>query len=109
MNKFYLSQSHLKNKKFDAVFFKDDLIFDKPYKIIPFGAIKPNGEPYEDYTTHKNNKRKQLYLNRHQRNENWNEINPASLSRWILWNKKSLKSSILDFSKKFNLEFCGFI
>lgn len=39
-----------------------------------------------DYTINKDDKRKELYINRHKKNEDWTSINPGSLSRYILWN-----------------------
>jgi hypothetical protein len=48
--------------------------------------------------------RKKLYLKRHEKNENWNDPKSrGALSRWILWNKKTLSASIADFKKRFNL------
>jgi hypothetical protein len=57
-----------------------------------------------DYTIHKDNERKERYLTRHEKNEEWDKpTTPGALSRWILWNKKTLKASIADFKKRFNL------
>lgn len=57
-----------------------------------------------DYTKHKDYERKQRYINRHRKRENWNDPKTAgALSRWILWNKESLRSSITDYKKRFNL------
>jgi hypothetical protein len=59
---------------------------------------------YEDYTMHKDNKRKESYMRRHSSNENWNNYKSAgSLSRWVLWNKPTLRASILDYKRRFNL------
>jgi hypothetical protein len=58
-----------------------------------------------DYTIHKDDERKTRYLNRHRKNENWNApMTAGSLSRYILWNKKSKAASITDYKKKFNLK-----
>jgi hypothetical protein len=36
--------------------------------------------------------------------ENWRDpTTPGALSRWVLWNKPSLKGSIADFKKRFHL------
>jgi hypothetical protein len=68
-------------------------------KTTHFGAVG-----YEDFTIHKDEERKKLYLERHEKNENWNNPTTAgSLSRFILWNKKTLKASINDYKKRFNL------
>ena len=64
-----------------------------------FGALG-----YEDYTQHGDKKRKQLYLNRHRKNEDWSNPKTAgALSRWILWNKPTLEESINNYIKKFNM------
>ena len=68
-------------------------------KTTHFGA---NG--MSDYTIHHDDERKKRYLNRHKKRENWNDCSSAgSLSRWILWNKKTLSGSIKYFKSKFNL------
>lgn len=84
-----------KYKKLMATF----LLSDKSTRIIHFG------DPfYEDYTIHKDDKRKELYLNRHKSNENWKDpMSKGALSRWVLWNKPSLSASIKDFKNKFKL------
>ena len=59
---------------------------------------------YEDFTTHKDETRKKLYLSRHRKTEDWNNYrSPGSLSRWILWNLPSLSASIQDYKKRFRL------
>lgn len=56
-----------------------------------------------DYTIHKDSARKQRYLARHRKNENWDEPTSAgSLSRYILWNKTSLQASINDYKRRFH-------
>jgi hypothetical protein len=67
--------------------------------VVSFGA-----KGMSDYTKHKDDERKERYLLRHKMNEDWNDpMTPGALSRWILWNKKTLKASIDDFKKRFNL------
>lgn len=68
-------------------------------KSTHFGAAG-----YTDYTKSKDEEKKKLYLNRHRKNENWN--NPTSagaLSKFILWNKPTIKASIADYKKHFKL------
>ena len=36
--------------------------------------------------------------------ENWNEINPASASRYILWEYKDLDKSLKNYLKKFDIK-----
>ena len=67
-------------------------------KTTHFGA-----KNYSDYTIHKDPARKQRYLDRHRKNENWNDPTSAgSLSTYILWNKTSLRASIADYKRKFH-------
>ena len=67
-------------------------------KTVHFGAAGMS-----DYTIHKDPERKKRYLDRHRKNENWNDpTTPGSLSRYILWNKESLRASIADYKRKFN-------
>ena len=44
---------------------------------------------------------KENYLKRHSVNEDWTKINPGSLSRYILWSKKTLAGGIAEFRKRF--------
>ena len=55
-----------------------------------------------DYTIHKDEARKNLYLNRHRKREDWGDAYSAGFySRWVLWNKPTLKESIDDLNKRF--------
>ena len=57
-----------------------------------------------DFTKHKDRARMQRYISRHKSRENWrNYKSRGSLSRYILWNKPSLRSSISDYKKRFKL------
>ena len=74
-------------------------LFSDPKKTTQFGAAG-----YDDFTKTKNKEQKELYLKRHKERENWSDPTTAgALSRWILWNKPTLKGSITDFKKRFNL------
>lgn len=85
------------NKKYMAIFFDDN---NKRIKTTHFGA-----RGMSDFTIHKDKERKELYLKRHQKRENWNDkFSAGALSRWILWNKPTLKGSIRDYKKRFNLK-----
>ena len=58
-----------------------------------------------DFTKHRDEERKKRYLQRHRARENWNDYKSAgALSRWILWNKPSLRASISDYKNRFNLK-----
>jgi hypothetical protein len=90
-----ISRSHNPEKKLDAVFEKDN----GRTKSISFGA-----KGYEDFTTHHDEERKNRYLKRHNKHEDWNKPDSAgALSRWILWNKSTVQSSIRDYKSKFGL------
>lgn len=88
-----------RDKKFKAVFTNKE----GKKKTIHFGA-----KGMSDYTIHKDDKRKARYLARHNpkvTKENWSVPDtPASLSRWILWNKKSYNESLKDYKKRFKLK-----
>tara|TARA_R110002153_G_scaffold211965_1_gene364527 strand:- start:29 stop:328 length:300 start_codon:yes stop_codon:yes gene_type:complete len=85
-----------RDKKFKAVFYLDG---DKK-KTLHFGA-----KGMSDFTIHKDPKRKENYLARHKVRENWKVPDTAgSLSRWILWNKPSLKESLKDYKNRFKLK-----
>lgn len=76
-----------------AIFYQDG----KKIKTTHFGAAGMS-----DYTKHKDKSRKKRYMNRHRTRENWNNpMTAGALSRWILWNKPTLKASIDDYKKKF--------
>lgn len=66
---------------------------------VHFGA-----RGYDDYTIHKDKERQRRYVNRHRSRENWGPtgiFTPGFWSRWILWNKPSLRESIRDTKQRF--------
>jgi len=68
-------------------------------KTTHFGAAG-----YQDFTVHKDKDRKRRYLARHCARENFDDFTTAgSLSRWILWNKPSLRASVADYRKRFGV------
>lgn len=91
-----IKKSPNKNKKYRA-YFSDGTHTD-------FGA-----KGYQNYggvgvERHTDEKRKQRYIQRHSKRENWNNPKtPGALSRWVLWNKTSLTASIADYKRRFNL------
>ena len=92
-----LSKSNIDGKKYTAIFYDNDR---KKVKTSHFGSAGMS-----DYTKHKDDERKQRYLDRHRDNENWNDyMTPGSLSRFILWNKPTINASYNDYLKKFNLK-----
>lgn len=94
--KIELFESPNKNKKYRAIFYKNKT----PFKFTDFGA-----KNMSDFTINKDEERKNRYLKRHQKNENWNDpYSAGSLSRYILWNKPTLKASFNDYKKKFGFK-----
>jgi hypothetical protein len=58
-----------------------------------------------DYTINKDPARRELYLQRHQAREDWNDPKSAgALSKWILWGRSTdLQTNIADFKRHFGL------
>ena len=89
-----IKNSNKKGKKLMATFNCDGNL-----KTIHFGSAGMS-----DFTKHKDPQRKERYLKRHKKNENWNNPETAgALSRWVLWNKPTLSASISDYKKRFKL------
>tara|TARA_R110001606_G_scaffold103150_1_gene225822 strand:- start:3535 stop:3828 length:294 start_codon:yes stop_codon:yes gene_type:complete len=83
-------------KKYDAHF---RLSPSGREKVVSFGQAGA-----ADYTTHGDAERKERYLRRHRARENWeNPLTAGALSRWILWNHKTLEASIRAFKRKFKI------
>ena len=86
---------------------------DKPEK--KFYVITKNGNRvyfgalgYQDFTQHKNEARKNSYIQRHQKREDWtmSGIDTAGFwARWLLWNKPTIKASYNDIQKRFSSVF----
>ena len=92
-----LKNSEIDGKKYTAVFYDDNR---KKIKTSHFGSAGMS-----DYTKHKDEERKQRYLDRHRANEDWNDyMSAGSLARWILWSKPSVSASYNAYLKKFNLK-----
>ena len=89
-------------------------------KYFPYKSDKPDKKYYiitndnkkvyfgqasaSDFTIHKDEARKQRYINRHKKNENWNNKDTAGFwSRWLLWEKPSIKESYEFIRLKFNI------
>ena len=96
-----------KSKKYDAIFIVDD-----KEKKVSFGA-----SGYRDYTevSNKNSKFylpkildrnvvRSSYRRRHKKDlETKDPMRPGYLSYYLLWNKKTLNSSIKDYKKRFKV------
>ena len=89
-----IKQSTNKNKKYTMIF--------KNKKTGRTKAVHFGDNRYEDYTMHKDDERKKRYINRHKKNENWNDPTKAgTLSRFILWNKPTIRESLKDYLNRF--------
>ena len=78
-------------------------LYDEKKKKIKTTHFGQKGS--SDFTINKDKERKQRYLTRHEKRENWDDYMTAgSLSRWILWNKPTLKASISDYKRRFKLK-----
>ena len=66
-------------------------------KSIHFGQAGAS-----DFTQHKNLLRKDRYLQRHSKNEDWNNpLTAAFYATNILWNKPTITESIRDTNRRF--------
>lgn len=94
--KVVIKKSTQPKKKYMAVFTDNG----KKVKTTHFGSAGMS-----DFTKHKDEERKKRYLDRHRKNENWNDkFSAGALSRWILWNKPTLRASIADYKRRFKLQ-----
>ena len=90
-----VTPSENKNKRYTAHFKTDD----GKIKVVSFGS-----PDHDNFTIHKDEKRKRAYLARHKKDLRTNDpMRAGYLSYYLLWNKKSLKESIKDHKQKFNL------
>ena len=83
-----IKKSERKNKQFDAIITDKK---DNSKKTVSFGQ-----KGASDFTKHGDLERKQRYIDRHKKNENWGKsgIETAGFySRWLLRNKPTLTQS----------------
>ena len=84
-----IKPSNRKEKKYMAIV--DDS------KTIHFGQAGAS-----DYTLHKDKERTQRYIKRHRANEDWsNPLTPGFYSRWVTWEKPTLKEAVSNINHKF--------
>lgn len=77
-------------------------LYDKNGKLIE--KLHFGGNGYEDYTIHGDDERRKRYIARHSATQDWRTINPGSLSRYILWEKKNIDEAIVAFGKRFGVK-----
>ena len=89
---FFTLQEGTSNKRYKAIF------YDRTRKIktVQFGDKR-----YDNYTIHKDEKRKELYKKRHQKDKIHDPMSAGALSWYLLWNQPTLKESIKDYEEKF--------
>ena len=86
-----ISKSERSDKKMKAVI--------NGNKTVHFGQTGAS-----DMTQHKDKDRKQAYLNRHKKRENWGASGVDTsgfYSKNLLWNKDTLTKSVDDLNKRF--------
>jgi hypothetical protein len=90
-----IKKSDKPKKKYMAVLYDKD----NKTKTIHFGQAGAT-----DFIKSKDEDRKKRYIARHRKRENWTVPDTAgSLAKHILWNKPTLRESIVDYKKRFNL------
>lgn len=91
-----IKKSTRAGKKMMAIFYDNN----KKVKAIHFGDTN-----YQHYTEgHLNEQRRQQYIDRHRKSEDWNNpMTAGTLSMYILWSEKTLGNAIAKYKKKFNL------
>jgi len=94
--KVIIKKSTIPKKKYTAIFYDGE----KKKKTVHFGAAGMS-----DFTKHRDEERKKRYIDRHKARENWRDpMTAGALSRFILWNKPTIRASIADYKKRFNLK-----
>jgi len=86
-----ISKSEKADKKMKAVI--------NGKKTVHFGQAGAS-----DFTIHNDKDRKQAYLNRHKKRENWGASGVDTsgfYAKNILWNKETLTKSVDDLNKRF--------
>ena len=75
------------------------ITFENPTVVIHFGA-----KGSSTYLDHHDEVKRENYLRRHAVNENWDEVNAGSMSRWILWGPSTdLETNLELFLKRFDI------
>ena len=91
-----IKKSTRNGKKMMAIFYDND----KKVKTIHFGA-----DGYSDYTIHRDEARRERYIDRHRSSEDWNNpMTAGTLALYILWSKPTISAGIADYKKKFGFK-----
>ena len=73
---------------------------DNPKQTFHFGS-----KASQTYVEGASEEKRLNYIKRHKPRENWDEINPGSLSRYLLWGDSAIFSENLkDYLKRFKFD-----
>lgn len=89
-----IKRSQRKDKKLTATF-----KINNKKKTVHFGQKNAS-----DYTIHKDSERKKRYQARHINDNIDKPLSAGALSWFILWNKPTIRESITDYKKRFNIQ-----
>ena len=92
---FFTLEDGTSNKRYKAIFYDRN---KKKVKTTQFGSSN-----HENYTIHKDDKRKELYRKRHHKDNIDDPLSAGSLSWYLLWNKLTLEASIKDYERRFGM------
>ena len=93
MTKLVITTSEKSEKKYKAVFTKDD----GKTKTVHFGA-----KGYEDYTQHHDKDRRTQYRRRHEKDLKGDPMRAGYLSYYVLWGESTnVQTNIRSFKNKF--------
>ena len=94
---FTLEDGTAKGKRYKAIFYDKN---GKKIKTTQFGSSS-----HDNYTIHKDDKRKELYLKRHHKDNIDDPMSAGSLSWYLLWNKPTLQASIKEYERRFGMKY----
>lgn len=98
----YLRKSTNPRKKFQVT-----VVGPSGRRTVHFGGVREDGEPYRDFTMHKDPETMRRYLARHRAREDWTigGIGTAGFwARWLLWSKPTLRDAIALTERTFGIE-----
>ncbi len=81
---------------------------DKKYMVkVDNKTIHFGSRGMSDFTKNKDSERKNRYIARHKKRENWTKSGIKSAGFWskhILWNKPTIRESVKNTEKRFNIK-----
>ena len=92
---FFTLEDGTSNKRFKIIFYDREM---RKVKTTQFGDKR-----YDNYTIHKDDKRKELYRKRHHKDNIDDPMSAGSLSWWLLWNEPTLEASIKEYERRFGM------